>query len=75
MRLPALVFAGLVAAALAAPIVAPYAPERIDLSMRREAPSAAHVFGTDELGRDLLSRVIFGSRAKESGPAPVFPSR
>jgi len=61
-RLPALVFAGLVAAALAAPIVAPYAPERIDLSMRREAPSAAHVFGTDELGRDVFSRVLYGAR-------------
>ena len=62
MRLPALVFAGLIAAALAAPIVAPYAPERIDLSMRREAPSAAHVFGTDELGRDVFSRVLYGAR-------------
>jgi len=62
MRLPAIVFVGLVATALAAPIVAPYAPDRIDLSVRREAPSAAHVFGTDELGRDVFSRVIYGAR-------------
>jgi peptide/nickel transport system permease protein len=62
MRLPATVFVCLVAAALAAPIVAPYTPDRIDLSVRREAPSAAHLFGTDELGRDVFSRVIYGAR-------------
>jgi len=62
MRAPALVFAALIAAALAAPLVTPYGPERIDLSSRCEAPSRAHVFGTDELGRDVFSRVIFGAR-------------
>jgi peptide/nickel transport system permease protein len=62
MRLPAVVLAGLLAAALAAPFVAPYAPERIDLVSRRAAPSATHVFGTDELGRDVFSRVIYGAR-------------
>ena len=62
MRAPVLVFAALIAAAIAAPLVAPYGPERIDLSSRREAPSRAHVFGTDELGRDVFSRVIFGAR-------------
>jgi len=62
MRLPALVIVSLMAAALAAPFVAPYDPERIDLVERREAPSAAHVFGTDELGRDVFSRVIYGAR-------------
>jgi peptide/nickel transport system permease protein len=62
MRLPALVFVALLAAAIVAPIAAPYAPERIDLSSRREAPSAAHLFGTDELGRDVFSRVMFGAR-------------
>jgi peptide/nickel transport system permease protein len=62
MRLSAAVFASLLAAALAAPMVAPYAPERIDLATRRQAPSAAHPFGTDELGRDVFSRVIYGAR-------------
>jgi len=62
MRLPAFVFAGLIAAAAAAPMIAPYGPERIDLAVRREAPSAAHPFGTDELGRDVFSRVMFGAR-------------
>jgi peptide/nickel transport system permease protein len=61
-RLPALVFAGLVAVAAAAPIVAPYAPERIDLAARREPPSTAHLFGTDELGRDVFTRVVYGAR-------------
>jgi len=62
MRTPAIVFVALVVAALAAPLVAPYAPERIDLSSRRESPSRAHVFGTDDLGRDVFSRVLYGAR-------------
>jgi peptide/nickel transport system permease protein len=62
MRVAALVLAGLIVAALAAPLVAPYAPERIALAERREPPSAHHVFGTDELGRDVFTRVIFGAR-------------
>jgi peptide/nickel transport system permease protein len=62
MRAPAFVFITLVAAALAAPVIAPYAPERIDLSRRRESPSRAHLFGTDDLGRDVFSRVVHGAR-------------
>lgn len=62
MRLPALVIASLAVAALAAPLVAPYAPERIALAARRQPPSAHHVFGTDELGRDVFSRIIYGAR-------------
>jgi peptide/nickel transport system permease protein len=48
--------------AILAPIVAPYGFDVIDLAHRRAAPSSAHWFGTDELGRDLLTRVIFGAR-------------
>jgi peptide/nickel transport system permease protein len=55
----ALLFVG---AALAAPLVAPYASDGIDLASRRAAPSLAHWFGTDELGRDVLTRVLFGAR-------------
>ena len=62
MRVPVVVLAGLIAAAIAAPWLAPDAPEHIDLSIRRAAPSAAHLFGTDELGRDVLSRVLYGAR-------------
>ncbi len=58
----------LVALALAAPYVAPHNPERGSLGARLEAPTLAgadgkaHLLGTDHLGRDILSRVIFGTR-------------
>ncbi len=61
-RVPAIVLACLIAMASAAPALAPYAPERIDLASRRQAPSARHWFGTDELGRDVLTRVLYGAR-------------
>src|SRR2546423_12539326 len=48
--------------ALFAPLVAPRDPAQIDLPARLAAPSLGHWFGTDELGRDLLSRVIYGAR-------------
>src|SRR5215471_12809803 len=48
--------------ALFAPWLAPQSPSNIDLPSRLEKPSAAHWFGTDELGRDILSRVIYGAR-------------
>ena len=48
--------------ALFAPWLAPQDPARIDLPARLMPPSAAHWFGTDELGRDILSRVIYGAR-------------
>jgi len=49
-------------AAIAAPVVAPYDPLQQDLGSILNGPSWSHPFGTDELGRDLLSRVIFGGR-------------
>lgn len=51
-----------VACALFAPWLATYDPANIDLPARLMPPSAAHWFGTDELGRDILSRVIYGAR-------------
>ena len=48
--------------AIFAPWIAPANPASIDLLHRLAPPSAAHWFGTDELGRDILSRVIFGAR-------------
>jgi len=45
-----------------APLLAPYPPDAVDLAQRLLPPSQAHWFGTDEVGRDLLSRVIFGAR-------------
>jgi peptide/nickel transport system permease protein len=49
-------------AALFAPWLAPQDPARIDLPNRLTTPSAQHLAGTDELGRDILSRLIWGAR-------------
>src|ERR1043165_9666459 len=48
--------------ALFAPWIAPQNPSNIDLPSRLQPPNGAHWFGTDELGRDILSRVIYGAR-------------
>ena len=49
--------------AIVAPLLAPYDPLATSWSAIRKAPSAAHWFGTDEIGRDVASRVVFGARA------------
>ena len=49
-------------AAIVAPAIAPYDPVVQDLTARLQAPSAQHWFGTDNLGRDIFSRVIYGGR-------------
>jgi peptide/nickel transport system permease protein len=48
--------------AIFAPLIAPYPYDKQDLMHTRAAPSSQHLFGTDELGRDVFSRVIWGSR-------------
>jgi peptide/nickel transport system permease protein len=52
--------------AIGAPWIAPFDPLKTSWSLVRKAPSALHWFGTDEVGRDLLSRVIWGARASLS---------
>lgn len=47
---------------VAAPWIAPYNPDKLDLLHRLAAPSLAHFFGTDEVGRDIFSRVLWGAR-------------
>ncbi len=49
--------------AVLAPVVAPYDPIKTSWALVRKAPSAAHWLGTDDLGRDMLARVIYGARA------------
>ncbi len=49
-------------AAIFAPLVAPYDPTAQDLSNRLQGMSLQHIFGTDQLGRDVLSRMIYGAR-------------
>jgi len=48
--------------AIFAPLLAPHDPSQLDLNQRLLPPSHAHWFGTDELGRDVLSRTLYGSR-------------
>src|SRR5258705_13403271 len=52
----------LVATAVLAPVLAPYDPIKIKSSDRLRAPSLSHPLGTDDFGRDILSRVIYGAR-------------
>ena len=47
---------------VAAPLLSPYDPIQIDIPQRLQAPSWPHLFGTDEFGRDLLTRVLYGGR-------------
>ena len=54
--------------AMFAPFIAPYPPEAIDFSAIWAPPSLAHPLGTDQLGRDLLSRLLLGTRESLIGP-------
>jgi ABC-type dipeptide/oligopeptide/nickel transport system permease subunit len=59
--------------ALGAPWIAPDDPLRTDWGQIRKAPSAAHPFGTDDLGRDILSRVVYGTRiSMQAGVFSIF---
>src|SRR5512133_245416 len=66
------VLAFFILAAIFAPVIAPHLPNAQDLTKRLLPPawadggSAAYLFGTDELGRDILSRVIYGSQVSMS---------
>jgi peptide/nickel transport system permease protein len=60
--LGALLLAGFLFAAIFAPLLAPANPTTIDLNHRLAPPSAAHWLGADELGRDILSRILYGAR-------------
>jgi peptide/nickel transport system permease protein len=51
-----------IGAALFADVISPYDPSRIDVLNKLQSPSAAHWLGTDQLGRDTLSRIIYGAR-------------
>jgi len=58
-----LIAAAIVAIAVAAPVIAPYDPLKSDFRAMTKPPSERHYFGSDQIGRDTLSRVIHGSRA------------
>ena len=58
----AVILAVVVLAALLAPLIAPYAPNKLSIVNKLQVPSAAHFFGTDEFGRDIFSRAIYAGR-------------
>jgi peptide/nickel transport system permease protein len=57
-----ILFLGFVLTAALAPYIAPYNPLKINLRGAFQPPSKEHLFGTDELGRDILSRILWGCR-------------
>ncbi len=57
-----LIIVFLVMVAIFAPLIAPYDPQYLDISLKLKPPSAEHIFGTDHLGRDVFSRLIYGTR-------------
>jgi peptide/nickel transport system permease protein len=63
-----LVLLGLVVVAIGAPWIAPYPPTAQDVNNMLAAPSPSHLLGTDDLGRDIFSRLIYGA------PATVYAS-
>jgi len=62
LLLPALIVGAVVGVAVLAPTISRYDPEGIDPALRAALPSWAHLLGTDEYGRDILSRLAFGAR-------------
>lgn len=60
------ILAALIILALLAPVIAPYDPAEQDLLNRLKAPSSGHWFGTDDLGRDVFTRVLYGARVSLS---------
>lgn len=69
--LSAIVLVVVTLAAIFAPWVAPYDPDAVDFAAFYAPPSAAHWLGTDSLGRDILSRIIWGGRTALIGPLAV----
>lgn len=60
--LPFILLLLIIGASIAAPLLAPYDPNKIDMGARFLGPCSQHLLGTDSLGRDLLSRVLYGGR-------------
>lgn len=68
----AVIIVGIVLMAILAPVLAPYDPFVGSVTARHEAWSLAHLMGTDQSGRDILSRIIWGSRTSLMGPLIVI---
>lgn len=61
-KLGAVLLVIMILSAILAPVIAPYGPNDLDLLSMKQAPSAAHWLGTDAMGRDLFSRLLYGGR-------------
>jgi peptide/nickel transport system permease protein len=57
--------------AVFAPLITPYQPQQLSADDRLQSPSWTHVFGTDNFGRDIFTRVVFGARTSLIGSAGV----
>ncbi len=62
MIIAVVILAGWFVVALTAPFIAPYDPDAIDIANMLTGPSAAHWFGTDQVGRDIFSRVLYAAQ-------------
>ena len=61
-KLGAILLLIMILSALLAPIIAPYGPNELDLLNMKQPPSVAHIMGTDQMGRDLFSRLLYGGQ-------------
>jgi peptide/nickel transport system permease protein len=61
----------IVLVAVLAPLIAPFDPDQTDILHASFGPSSAHLLGTDELGRDIFSRLVYGARISLLGPTIV----
>ena len=61
-KLGAVLLVLIILLSLLAPVIAPYGPNEPDLKAMKQPPSAAHIMGTDQMGRDLFSRLLYGGR-------------
>ena len=72
LKISYIIVALLVLAVVAAPVIAPFAPNEVDLSLKLQGLSSTHLLGTDHLGRDTLSRLIYGTRVSLGSTAAIM---
>ncbi|MDY3918161.1 MAG: ABC transporter permease [Candidatus Limivivens sp.] len=60
--IPLLILLAIILVSILAPVIAPFDPLEMDMSSRMQAPSKEHLLGTDSIGRDVFSRILYGGR-------------
>jgi len=71
IAISAAILAVIVLVAILAPLLAPYEPNQTDILHASLPPSSSHLLGTDELGRDIFSRLLYGARLSLLGPTII----